>query len=135
MTDGDLQPSAKTLVISYGVTSRSAKDAVKLARKKGHNVSFLGVLSLFPVPQKKIAEALKGVETVIVAEENLRGLYRSMVETLCRGKKVIAVNKIGSMITPLEIYAAILRKNSEQGTQTPLLNDKTTKNGCLNRRP
>lgn len=104
----DLQPSAKTLVISYGVTSRAARDAVNEARNSGEKVSFLSVQSLFPIPIKKLEQALEGVEEVIIAEENLRGLYRSVLERYCNGRKVVGVNKIGSMITPKEILSAII---------------------------
>ena len=104
----DLQARAKTLVISYGISSRAASDAVKQARSKGKKVSLLTILSLFPIPVKKLAKALKGVERVIVAEENINGLYRSMLERHCGGRKVSGVNKIGSMITPQEIAEEIL---------------------------
>lgn len=108
VVDSDLQDGASTLLLSYGVTSRAAKDAVQSIRKKGGKVSFLGIQSLFPVPKKKIADALQGVERVVIAEENMKGLYRSVIERYCDGKPVLGVNKIGSMITPKEISSVIL---------------------------
>ena len=107
VVDADLQDGASQLVISYGVTSRAARDAVNLARNEGIRTSFLGIKSLFPVPRKKIAEALKGIDRAIVAEENMRGLYRSVIEREAGGTPFVGVNKIGSMITPHEILSAI----------------------------
>ncbi|MBI3585952.1 MAG: pyruvate flavodoxin/ferredoxin oxidoreductase [Ignavibacteriales bacterium] len=104
----DLQESAKTLVISYGITSRAAKDAVGAARNVGHAVSSLVIQSLFPIPVKKLAQALDGIERVVVVEENMHGLYRSVLERYCNGQRVQGVNKIGAMITPKEILNAIL---------------------------
>ena len=108
VVDSDLQDGASTLLLSYGVTSRAAKDAVQSIRKEGGKVSFLGIQSLFPVPKRKIADALQGVERVVIAEENMKGLYRSVIERYCDGKPVLGVNKIGSMITPKEISSVIL---------------------------
>ncbi|HLE33262.1 MAG TPA: pyruvate flavodoxin/ferredoxin oxidoreductase [Bacteroidota bacterium] len=108
VVDADLEEGAATLVMSYGVTSRAAKDAVQSVRKRGEKVSFLGIQSLFPVPRKKIERALQGVDRVVVAEENIKGLYRSVIERYCSGRTVVGVNKIGSMITPMEISAALL---------------------------
>jgi len=108
VVDSDLQDGASTLLLSYGVTSRAAKDAVKSIRNNGGKISFLGVKSLFPVPKRKITDALQGVERVVIAEENMKGLYRSVIERYCGGRSVLGVNKVGSMITPKEISSVIL---------------------------
>jgi len=107
VADFDSCPEAETLVISYGVTSRAAKEAVEAARSRGIPVSFLGIRSLFPVPRTKLAQALEGIKTVIVAEENLPGLYRSVLAQACPDRTLKGVNKIGAMITPQEILAAV----------------------------
>lgn len=103
----DLQANARTLVVSYGITSRAAQEAVHEARRVGEKVSFLGILSLFPVPIKKLTKALQKVKRVIVAEENLNGLYRSVLERYLSGRTVVGVNSIGAMITPQQIVEAI----------------------------
>jgi 2-oxoglutarate ferredoxin oxidoreductase subunit alpha len=108
VVDADLQQGATTLLLSYGVTSRAAKDAVQRVRKEGGKVSFLGIQSLFPVPKRKIADALQGIDRVVVAEENMKGLYRSVIERYCGGTQVLGINKVGSMITPKEISSFIL---------------------------
>ena len=85
----------------------SACRFTRCSRSSGRKVSSLTIQSLFPVPARKISEAMEGVEEVIVAEENFRGLYRSVIERHCNGRKVRGVNKIGGMITPQEILSAI----------------------------
>ena len=107
LVDFDGQTGADTLVISYGVTSRAAKEAVAAARRHGIKASFLGIRSLFPVPKQKITQAMKGVKRVIVPEENMPGLYRSVLTQHMNGCTIRGVNKIGSMITPQEILAAL----------------------------
>ena len=103
----DLQENAGTLLISFGITARTMKDSVKLARKAGKKVSALTIYSLFPVPEKKIIECARGCSRIVIAEENLHGQYRKIIEPLFAGKEVIGVNKVGSMITPQEILERI----------------------------
>ena len=105
----DLLPDAVTLVISYGVTARAARQAVASARAAGKKVSLLIIYSLFPVPISMVNIALEETTRVIVAEENLNGLYRAVITPLCKERQIIGINKIGSMITPAEILASILR--------------------------
>ncbi len=104
----DGEKDAHTLVISFGITGRTMREAVRNARKKGKKVSSLTIHSLFPVPEQSIAAALEGVSRVVIAEENLNGLYRRIIEPLMKNCDVIGVNKIGSMITPLEIEVQIV---------------------------
>jgi 2-oxoglutarate ferredoxin oxidoreductase subunit alpha len=103
----DVEHGAPTLVLSYGVTARTAHEAVLRARKEGKKVSWLNVLSLFPVPEKKILGSLDGVRKVIIPEENLTGQYRSVIQYLLNGREVVGVNQVGRMITPEEILSEI----------------------------
>jgi len=107
MVKTDSEPGADVLIISFGITARAAREAVRTARRGGRRVSFLQLLTLFPIPQGKIVGCLDGVRRVVVAEENLTGQYRSLIQHLFGNRQVIGVNKIGSMITPKEILSAL----------------------------
>ena len=48
----DLDPGARCLLISYGVTARAARQAVAKLRTEGLRISFLHIQSLFPIPRK-----------------------------------------------------------------------------------
>jgi 2-oxoglutarate/2-oxoacid ferredoxin oxidoreductase subunit alpha len=105
----DIEEGARTLIISYGITARTSLEAVRRLRRAGEKVSWLNVLSLFPVPEYKITASLNGIERVVVAEENLGGLYRSVIRPLFGDTMdVIGVNNIGSMITPLDIMNKVI---------------------------
>ena len=105
--DYDPQAGAETLVVSYGVISRSAKVAVGEARTKGAKVSSLRLRTLYPVPESAIRAALRGVSKVIVPEMNM-GQYRLEIERLAPdGVQVVGVNK---MDTTLISPAAILEE-------------------------
>jgi len=102
----DLVEGAETLIVSYGITSRAAREAVRVGRAAGRRLSFLGALSLFPVPVAAIRAAAAGAAHVVVAEENLSGLYRRVLAGAVPGVEFQGVNKIGSMIRPAEILEA-----------------------------
>jgi 2-oxoglutarate ferredoxin oxidoreductase subunit alpha len=104
----DIEEHAETLVVSFGVTARAMLEAVGAARKNGKRVSSMKVLSLFPLPEEAIRREARRVTRIVVAEENLNGQYRRLIEPFMSGKEVIGVTKIGSMITPAEIAHAIL---------------------------
>ncbi|MCD4687580.1 MAG: pyruvate flavodoxin/ferredoxin oxidoreductase, partial [Anaerolineae bacterium] len=108
LVDADIQPGAETLVISYGITARSAAEAVQNARANGVKVSLLNIYSLWPVPETAIRAVLDGVQRVVVAELNL-GLYRREIERLACGQVDIAgvTRHDGSLITPAEIQEAL----------------------------
>ena len=100
----DLQDGADTLLISYGITSRSVAVAVNQARAKGRKVSSLVLQTLWPVSRKVIEAAFQGVKRVIVPEMNL-GQYILEIERLApHGVEVIGVNKMDTrLISPAEI--------------------------------
>jgi 2-oxoglutarate/2-oxoacid ferredoxin oxidoreductase subunit alpha len=103
----DMDEGAKTLILSYGITARTAREAVRRIRRKEKKISWLNILSLFPVPENKIRAALQGIERVVIPEENINGQYRSVIQHMFDKREVIGINKIGSMITPDEIMAKV----------------------------
>jgi len=96
----DLQPGAATLLISYGITAGAMREAVARVRAAGRAVSALTLLSLWPVPERAIREALVGIKRVVVAELN-HGQYRREIERLAQGLEVIGLNRVdGELIAP-----------------------------------
>jgi len=104
LVDEDLQAGADTLFISYGITSQSVKEAVRGARENGHKVSALTIISLWPVPEEQILNAMEGVKRVVVPELNL-GQYCLEIERLARDElEVVGVHRVdGELISPKEI--------------------------------
>ena len=100
----DFQEGAETLIVSYGITSRSAAVAVREARAAGLKVSALVLQTLYPVPEKALATAMQGARKVVVPEMNM-GQYILEVERLApAGVEVIGVNKMDTtLVSPDEI--------------------------------
>ncbi len=107
--EADRQDKAETLVVSYGITARAAREAVNRLRAAGRKVSFLKLMTLFPIATEAIAQAAQGCRRVAVAEENLTGLYASVVQTLLGERELVRVNGIGNQITPAQIIGALER--------------------------
>jgi len=102
----DYQPGARTAILSYGASARTARHAMKQLRAKGENVSLFTVQTIWPFPEAAVEELGDSVERIIVPEMNL-GQLALEVERVVGRRKVVRVNRAnGEMITPDMIVAA-----------------------------
>ena len=98
---------AETLVIAYGVTARSARHAVEVARERGHKVGFLKLDTIWPFAEEVVEHASARLHRVVVPELNM-GQLALEVERVAGRNKVRRVTRAdGEMIKPAEILAAI----------------------------
>ncbi|MBE0646675.1 MAG: hypothetical protein IH596_02705 [Bacteroidales bacterium] len=104
----DEQKEADTLIVSFGITSRSAHEAVARLRKGGRAISHLVAKTLLPVPPVyyEIASAYK---RVIFCEENYTGQYRQIMYGYSSPDNITGVNGFGKMIDPSEIIREVLK--------------------------
>jgi len=103
LVEADLQPGARTLVVSYGVTAGAVREALGQARRAGGGFSSLVCKSLWPVPEDALRAAAAGVERVVVPELN-PGQYRLEVERLLPKVSVVGLNRVdGEMIAPEQV--------------------------------
>jgi 2-oxoglutarate ferredoxin oxidoreductase subunit alpha len=100
----DFQPGAEILVVSYGITSRSAAVAVRSARAAGVKISSLVLQTLYPVPATALVSAMRGIKRIVVPEMNM-GQYILEIERLApSGVEIIGVNKMDTtLVSPQEI--------------------------------
>lgn len=98
---------AKLLVVGYGITGRSARKAVSLAREKGIKAGLLRPITLWPFPEEALRQAAKDVQKVLVPEMNAGQLCYE-VERICGPETVARLNRFdGEAISPVEILAKI----------------------------
>ncbi len=116
MVDFDSQDGAETLFVSYGITAQAIREAVDEARKKGLKVAGLTVLSLWPLPEKAILDAARGVRRVLVAELNhgqyLREVERLLLKSAAKtgqpAPDVIGLNRVdGELLSPQQFLEAL----------------------------
>lgn len=104
--EGPDSPSA--LVVAYGATARSARQAVRAARE--HKVLDVGLfrpITLWPFPEVALDDLARGAHSVIVPEMNM-GQLALEVERVVGRPKVRRINRAnGEMILPEEILQAL----------------------------
>ncbi len=100
MYQKDYQPEARTAILSYGASARTARHATKQLRARGEKVSLLTVQTIWPFPEAAVEELSDAVERIIVPEMNL-GQLALEVERIAGRRKVVRVNRAnGEMVTP-----------------------------------
>jgi 2-oxoglutarate ferredoxin oxidoreductase subunit alpha len=102
----DYQPEARTAILSYGASARTARHAMKQLRAKGEKVNLFTAQTLWPFPEAAVEELADSLERIIVPEMNL-GQLALEVERVAGRKKVVRVNRAnGEMVTPDMIVSA-----------------------------
>ena len=105
--DEDGVEDADVVVIAYGVTARSSRHAVEMARERGRKVGFLKLETLWPFAEEIVEQAAAQASCIVVPELNLGQLVLE-VERVIGRDKVLRVNRAdGEMIKPAEILKAI----------------------------
>jgi 2-oxoglutarate ferredoxin oxidoreductase subunit alpha len=103
----DYQPGARTAILSYGASARTARHAMKQLRARGEKVSLFTAQTIWPFPEAAVEELAESVERIIVPEMNL-GQLALEVERVAGRKKVVRVNRAnGEMVTPDMILSAV----------------------------
>ena len=99
---------ADIALVTYGSETRPARQAVRMARGRGIKAGVLKLDTIWPVPEKHLADLSKKVGKILAVEMNI-GKYSSEVERVCgRNCEVGRVLKNrGEIHTTQEILHAI----------------------------
>lgn len=98
---------ADTLVLTYGVTARAARDAVFDLQRDGQAVSMLVLKTLWPVPEKLILDYCRSYRRIVVVEMNM-GQYVREIQRLLPGRAVAFLGQMnGELITPQQIREVV----------------------------
>jgi 2-oxoglutarate ferredoxin oxidoreductase subunit alpha len=120
MWEEDGLEDARVVVVAYGSTARSARQAIKIARARhGRKVGLLRLKTLWPFPEAAVERAAENAQRVIVAEMNL-GQIALEVERIVGRHKVLRVGRAdGQIVTPDQIVDA-MRAPQAQAMRRPL---------------
>lgn len=112
LTETEFVPDADSLVISYGLSDGSAREAVMMARSRGARVSHLTLYTLWPMPERAIRDALgPRVRRVVVPELNV-GLYADELRKVLHGVAIESIARFdGGLIHPQTIADAVLKES------------------------
>jgi 2-oxoglutarate ferredoxin oxidoreductase subunit alpha len=76
---------ADIVVVSYGITSRVATEAIALARRQGIKVGMLRLIVVWPFPENRVFELAEQGKAFLVAEMNYGQMFYE-VDRCSRGK-------------------------------------------------
>jgi len=100
---------AEIAVIAYGTPARAAISAVRKAREEGIKAGLLRLVTVWPFPERQVAELAARVKGIIVPELNYGQIVRE-VERAAKTTPVYFMPKFGEALhTPMEILDGIRR--------------------------
>ncbi len=110
MVDTEQAEDADVLVIAYGCVARSARRAVREARRRGVRAGLLQLITLWPFPRQILEPYLKQTRAVLVPELNMGQVSREVKRINQGVTRVETLNRIdGNLITPDEILVRLLK--------------------------
>lgn len=104
---------ARIVVVSYGCTARSARQAVRHARQDGLPVGFLRLVSIWPFPNELFEELSDRVDAFVTVEINL-GQIRYEIQKWV-DSPVYGLHHSGGALIPPETILDKLRKVTQHG--------------------
>jgi 2-oxoglutarate/2-oxoacid ferredoxin oxidoreductase subunit alpha len=98
---------ADVLVVAIGISARSARRAVAMARERGVKAGLFRPITLWPFPEEALRAAAANARAVLVPEMNA-GQLRLEVERVLRTTPVSGLNRYdGEPIAPAQIAARV----------------------------
>ncbi|MDP2863558.1 MAG: 2-oxoacid:acceptor oxidoreductase subunit alpha [Desulfobacterales bacterium] len=95
---------ARTVLISYGSSARSALHVVKNRRARGESLGLLELQTLWPFPADIVREKCENAKCVIVVEMNMGQVLQQVKTAVDNPEKVFLANRIdGVLINPTDI--------------------------------
>ncbi|PKK82480.1 MAG: 2-oxoglutarate synthase subunit alpha [candidate division Zixibacteria bacterium HGW-Zixibacteria-1] len=104
----DMMEDAHIAIISYGTVSRSARQAIKMARERRIKIGAIQLLTIWPFPDAKLNQMLSGVRKIIVAELNMGQLVHEIERIAPRHAEVFGLQRYdGEVMAPQQILDKI----------------------------
>ncbi len=101
---------AEMILISYGSSARAVLQACINARKQGHKVGFLRLITIWPFTEELIKKISENVSKILVLEQNTGQVLHLVKEAIGNRAKVYFYSKLGGEpFTPHEILEQIRR--------------------------
>lgn len=107
-----LTEDAELITVAYGATARVVRSAVEQARAEGIRVGMIRPITVWPFPEKAIAEAAKRVSNMLVVEMSMGQMVED-VRLYANGQcDVSFFGRTGGIVpSPAEVLAEIKKLN------------------------
>ena len=99
---------AEIVLVSYGISSRVAMRAMRMAREKGYKVGMLRLITVWPFPDWMFRALAKRIKAFVVVEMNMGQILREVQRAA--GGLVVTIGSLnagGAVQKPEEIYDCI----------------------------
>lgn len=108
MYESYMMEDAEYCIVAFGIAARVAKNAITSAREKGIKVGMIRPITLWPFPQKAIADAAAKVKAFISVELSMGQMIEDIRLSEDCAKPVYLCNRAGGMIpSPEDIMETI----------------------------
>ncbi len=98
---------ADILLVAYGSTSRSSRQAIRMARSAGIKAGMFRPITIWPFPDEQVSKLSKKIKKILVPEMNMGQIIFEVQRNAC-GSAVYGLNVVsGEPITPDQIYEKI----------------------------
>ena len=101
---------ADVVVVSYGITARVAREAVRLAARDGLRVGTLRLAIVWPFPEHRIRDLAGRVGAMVVPEINYGQMVREVERAAAGRTRVVGVPHAGGAVHDPEAIAAAIRE-------------------------
>ena len=99
------------MIVAFGSAARIAEKAIELAREEGIKAGLFRPITLWPFPEKQIAEAAHGKHGVLVVEINAGQMIQDVRLSVNGEEPVEHFGRLGGIVPePEEIVKAIKEK-------------------------
>ncbi len=103
--------NADIMIVAFGSAARIAEKAIELAREEGIKAGLFRPITLWPFPEKKLAEAAHGKRGVLVVEINAGQMIQDVRLSVNGEEPVEHFGRLGGIVPePEEIVKAIKEK-------------------------
>ncbi|MBM4176341.1 MAG: 2-oxoacid:acceptor oxidoreductase subunit alpha [Ignavibacteria bacterium] len=108
--ESDQVDDAEGVIVSYGITSRTAIPAIEQARREGMRVGHLRLITAWPFPEEKIRELSTKIKAFVVPEINFGQMVLEVERCASGNVPTFNVPHAGGAVhNPKDIYNVIVK--------------------------
>lgn len=107
-----MMEDAEYCVVAYGITARVSKNAVIAARAQGIKVGMIRPITLWPFPEKAIADVTSQVKAFISVELSMGQMIEDIKLASSCKKPVVLCSRVGGVITTPEEVLETIKKTA-----------------------
>lgn len=101
---------ADVIVVSYGITSRSASRAVEIARKEGIKAGLFRLITAWPFPVDRMREISEGAKGIVVPEINYGQMVLEVERVVCGRAQVVGVTYVPGTLPDPDATLKVMRE-------------------------